>query len=99
MRASAAVILGLLPCLFAVDADRDFAGTWIVDKSAGIRRPLPIAIDERLTVIQDELALQCASPRTQGPGSQWSYLLDGTETRSRIGEETRNSSAKWEGSA
>jgi type IV secretion system protein VirB10 len=30
---------------------------------------------------------------------QWSYLLDGTETRSRIGPLTRNSVAKWEGAA
>jgi hypothetical protein len=99
MRLSAAIILALVPCLFAVDADRDFTGKWVLDKGAGSRRPLSVASEERLTVTQDELALRCASPATPGPGSQWSYLLDGTETRSRIGEETRNSVAKWEGSA
>ncbi len=30
---------------------------------------------------------------------QWSYLLDGTETQTRIGDETRSSVVKWEGAA
>ena len=99
MRASAAIILASLPCLFAIDADRDFAGKWILDKGATSRESHPVHPDERLTVTEDELALRCAAPATEGPDSQWSYLLDGTETRSRIGKETRNSVAKWEGSA
>jgi hypothetical protein len=99
MRASAAIILASVSCLFAVDADRDFGGKWILDKSASSRRAQPAVPDERLTVTQDELALRCTSPAAEGPASQWSYLLDGTETRSRVGDETRNAVAKWEGSA
>lgn len=99
MRLPAAIILASVSCLFAVDADRDFAGKWILDKGASSRRPQPATPDERLTVTQDDLALRCASPAAEGPASQWSYLLDGTETRSRVGDETRNSVAKWEGSA
>jgi hypothetical protein len=100
MRLSAAIlILASGSSLFAVDADRDFAGKWVLDKNANARKPLSGAPGERLTVTQDELALRCASPAQEGSVSQWSYLLDGTETRSRFGDETRNSVAKWEGSA
>ena len=99
MRASAAIILASLSCLFALDADRDFAGKWILDKGATGLQSLPVRPDEHLTVTEDELALRCAAPRLGSPDSQWSYLLDGTETRLRIGNETRNSVAKWEGSA
>jgi len=100
MRLSAAIlILASGACLFAVDPDRDFGGKWILDKNASGRSLLPAAPGERLTVTQDELALRCASPAQEGSLSQWSYLLDGTETRSRFDDETRNSVAKWEGSA
>jgi hypothetical protein len=93
------ILLATAACLLAVDADRDFAGKWVLDKGASSQRSLPAAPDERLTVTQDELALRCAAPSVQAPAAQWSYLLDGTETRSRVGDETRNSVAKWEGSA
>jgi hypothetical protein len=100
MRLSAVIlILASGASLFAVDPDRNFAGKWVIEKPASGRQSLPVAPDERLTVTQDELALRCASPAQEGPVSQWSYLLDGTETRSHFGTETRNSVAKWEGSA
>jgi hypothetical protein len=93
------LIVASAPFLFAADPDRNFAGKWVLDKAASSRQPQPAAPDESLTVTQDELALRCASPAAGSPPSQWSYLLDGTETRSHIGTETRNSAAKWEGSA
>jgi len=96
---AAILILASVPCLPAADPDRNFAGKWVLDKAASNRQAQPAAPDESLTVTQDELALRCASPASAGPASQWSYLLDGTETRSHIGTETRNSVAKWEGSA
>lgn len=100
MRLSAAIlILASGAALFAVDPERDFAGKWVLDKNASIRRTLSPPPGERLTVTQDELALRFDSPVHEGSVSRWSYLLDGTETRSRFGDETRNSVAKWEGSA
>jgi type IV secretion system protein VirB10 len=55
--------------------------------------------EERLTIKQDDLAIRCSAPSAGGPAVQWSYLLDGTETRARIGGDKRNSVAKWEGAA
>jgi type IV secretion system protein VirB10 len=49
--------------------------------------------------MQQDVAVRCSSTSTDGAPIQWSYLLDGTETRSRIGDETRSSIAKWEGAA
>ncbi len=34
-----------------------------------------------------------------GPPAEWSYALDGSETRYRIGAESRSSLVKWEGAA
>ena len=99
MRLSAAIILALVSCLFAVDADHDFAGKWVLDKGVSNRPAQQAAPDDHLNVTQDDVALRCASPWPEGPALQWSYLLDGTETRSHIGDESRNSVAKWEGSA
>ena len=96
---AAILILASGAALFAADPDRNFAGKWILDKNGGSLQPLPVTPWERLTVTQDDLALRCTSPAQEGPVPQWSYLLDGTETRSRFGDETRNSVAKWEGSA
>jgi type IV secretion system protein VirB10 len=95
---AAILILASGAPLFAVDPERNFAGQWVLDKTASNRQQ-PVLAGERLSVTQDELRLRCASPTEQGPASQWSYLLDGTETRSSIGDETRNSVVKWEGSA
>jgi hypothetical protein len=42
---------------------------------------------------------RCSAIAADGAVAQWTYLLDGTETRARIGDETRSSIVKWEGSA
>jgi len=55
--------------------------------------------EERLTIKQDDLAIRCSAPSAGGPAVQWSYLLNGTETRARVSGDTRNSVAKWEGAA
>jgi outer membrane lipoprotein SlyB len=97
--AAALVALGLSAPLCAVEPERDFSGTWVLDAGSGNQRALPDQPDQRLTVVQQEVAVRCSAPAADGTPVQWSYLLDGTETRSRISLQTRSSVAKWEGAA
>lgn len=97
--AAALVALGLSAPLGAIEPERDFSGSWVLDAGSSNRRALPDQPDERLTVAQQEVAVRCSAPAGDGSPVQWSYLLDGTETRSQIGPQTRSSVAKWEGAA
>jgi type IV secretion system protein VirB10 len=83
----------LLP-LYAVDSERDFSGRWVLDAA-----PSGAAAERLLTVVQNESALRCYSSKPDGSQVEWSYALNGDETKYGIGAETRNSATKWEGSA
>ena len=84
---------GLPTLLHAADAARDFSGKWILDPAASNTRSLE-PVETSLTVSQGEAGILCSTP-----SAQWSYALDGSETRKRIGGESRSSVVKWEGSA
>jgi type IV secretion system protein VirB10 len=87
------IALALAIPLRAADPDRDFSGKWILDPAASSTRALG-QTETSLTISQGDVGILCSTGE-----SQWSYALDGSETRKRIGEESRNSIAKWEGSA
>jgi len=87
------IVFALAVCLRAGDPDRDFSGKWVLDPVASNTRALG-QTETSLTVSQSDAGILCST----GP-AQWSYALDGSETRKRIGEETRSSIAKWEGAA
>jgi type IV secretion system protein VirB10 len=86
-------VLGLTISLRAADPDRDFSGKWMLDANASSTRSIE-PVETSLTISQGDAGILCST----GP-LQWSYALDGSETRKRIGEESRNSVVKWEGSA
>ncbi|MBZ5582940.1 MAG: hypothetical protein LAQ30_12215 [Acidobacteriia bacterium] len=77
----------------AADPDRDFSGKWGLDAAASNTRALG-ETETSLTISQSDVGLLCSSGT-----AQWSYALDGSETRKRIGEQSRDSVVKWEGSA
>jgi hypothetical protein len=85
--------VGLTILLRAADPDRDFSGKWVLDAAASSTRSLD-SVETSLTVSQGDAGILCSTG-----SAQWSYALDGSETRKRIGEESRNSVAKWEGAA
>jgi type IV secretion system protein VirB10 len=89
----------LIAPLFAIDPERDFSGKWFLDARRSNTQSLPTPPEQTLTVVQQDIAVRCSSTAPDRAAVQWSYLLDGTETRSRIGDETRTSVAKWEGAA
>ncbi len=87
------IVLGYAIPLIAGDADRDFSGKWVLDAAASNVQSLG-PVEPSLRVSQGDAGLLVSSG-----AMQWSYALDGSETRKRIGQESRNSVTKWEGSA
>jgi type IV secretion system protein VirB10 len=87
------VALGLTTPLRAADAERDFSGKWVLDTGASDIRSLG-QVESSLTVSQGDAGILCSTGSVR-----WSYALDGSETRKRIGDESWNSMTKWEGSA
>jgi hypothetical protein len=88
--------LGLVTMAFAApvsaaDPDRDFSGKWTLDPGSSRMQALEITIAPSFTIVQQESAIHCSTNE--------SYALDGSETKYRIGDTTRTSAVKWEGSA
>ena len=84
---------GLTISLHAIDPDRDFSGKWVLDNPASDVRALG-QVESALTVSESDAAMLCSA----GPVG-WSYALDGSETRARVGDELWKSVTKWEGAA
>jgi len=97
VRTATILVLATIP-LLAIDPDRDFSGNWIFDGAASNARALS-SPDRSLTIATQDEMIRCSSPRLDGPAVQWTYALDGSETRYRLGAETRSSQVKWEGDA
>jgi type IV secretion system protein VirB10 len=83
----------LASLLFATDPERDFSGKWVLDQGASNVAALG-QVDASLTVAQGDAGILCSTET-----AKWSYALDGSETRKRLGQESRNSAVKWEGAA
>jgi hypothetical protein len=92
------LLLSLLTPLLAVDAERDFSGNWILIYERSNTRALGAEPEPFLTVTGDAKSIHCASS-VDGENVQWSYRLDGGDSRYKIGKESRNSAVKWEGAA
>jgi type IV secretion system protein VirB10 len=83
----------------ALDADRDFTGRWSFDATGSDTRSINAPRDRLLVVDAKDGLIRCSVPRADGTAAEWTYRLDGSETRYRIGEENRSSETKWEGRA
>jgi type IV secretion system protein VirB10 len=79
----------LLP---AVDSDRDFTGRWMLDPNT-----TPAGAEHRLVIEQTDSLIRCSS--SDPSQRDWTYALNGDESRYTFGEESRNSVVKWEGAA
>jgi hypothetical protein len=84
---------GLALTLRAGDPNRDFSGKWLLDTGASDTASLG-QVETNLTVSQGDAGILCSTN-----AAEWSYALDGSETRKQIGGESRSSVAKWEGGA
>jgi type IV secretion system protein VirB10 len=93
LAAALVVASGLTISLYGIDRDRDFSGKWVLDNAASEVRSLG-QVESALTVSESDSAMLCSA----GPVG-WSYALDGSETKTRVGDELWNSVTKWEGAA
>src|ERR1700691_5437365 len=87
------IALGLTLPLRAADPNRDFSGKWVLDTANSDVASLE-PVETNLNVSQGDAGVLCSTKT-----AQWSYALDGSETRKQMGEESRSSIAKWEGAA
>src|SRR5579872_1498553 len=85
--ASVAVLTLAVAAAAQTVPERDFSGTWILEPN------------ETLTVKQQDARLHCSRSMNGGLPMDWSYDLNGGESRYKIGAESRNSVVKWEGAA
>jgi type IV secretion system protein VirB10 len=83
----------LTASVYAADPDRNFSGKWVLDAAASSASALG-QTETSLNISQSEAGILWSTG-----AAQWSYALDGSETRKSIGEESRSSIAKWEGAA
>ncbi len=88
----------LLSALPAVDSDRDFSGNWILVYDRSDTRGLGHGLADVITVTLNDHSLRCSS-EADGQAAAWSYHLDGSESRYRLGRYEYNSVVKWEGAA
>jgi type IV secretion system protein VirB10 len=93
-----AILWSLLTPLFAAGSGRDFAGNWILVYERSRIATLGMEPEPFLTVGADDRSLRC-STAVNGESWDWSYRLDGNDTRYHLGREERNSAVKWEGAA
>lgn len=87
------LLLELTVPLHAANPDRDFTGRWVLDQAASRIRSFP-EVETVLAISLDDRSIVCSTSKVQRR-----YPLDGSETRTRIGDESWNSATKWEGSA
>jgi type IV secretion system protein VirB10 len=97
--AAAAIMAFAAVPLTAIEADRDFSGRWFLDPQASNLRALPSLPDRLLGIVQREMAFRCTSTAEDGAVTVWTFSADGQESRYTLGEEHRNTIAKWEGAA
>ena len=82
----------------AADPDRDFSGKWVLNADHSEMHNLTGQIFETLTIDQKSL-IHCRAAGADGKSAEWSYRLDGEDSKYKIGDESMNSAVKWEGAA
>jgi hypothetical protein len=91
-------VLAMAAPAAALDSDRDFSGSWVLDARASNTQALPAEADPLLVIMQIEMRLRCSAPGAAG-ALEWTFSTDGAESEYAMGQEKRNTVAKWEGAA
>ena len=93
----------LVPFVFltlasAADSDRDFSGKWVLNQDHSDLSNLTGDIYPVL-VVDAHSGIRITASTSDGKSLQWTYRLDGEESKYKLAGESRNSAVKWEGSA
>ncbi|HEX3744605.1 MAG TPA: hypothetical protein VHW09_11770 [Bryobacteraceae bacterium] len=82
----------------AAGADRDFSGKWMLNADHSDMRHLGGDIYPSM-VIDQSSTIHCTATTSGGQTVDWTYRLDGEDSKYKIGGESRNSAVKWEGAS
>lgn len=82
----------------AADSDRDFSGKWVLNADHSDMRGLTGDIYP-VIVIDQRSGIHCTATTADGKTMEWTYRLDGDDSKYKIGDESWNSAVKWEGPA
>jgi hypothetical protein len=83
---------------YAADSDRDFSGKWLLNANHSEMHALP-GDAYPVLMVEHKSVLHCTATTENGDSVQWTYRLDGQDSKYQIGAEKLNSAVKWEGSA
>jgi hypothetical protein len=99
-RLTGTFLIALVPLTLALaaDPDRDFSGKWVLNADHSEMRNLSGQIYETLTIDHKSL-IHCTAIGAEGKSVEWTYRLDGQDSKYKIGDESMNSVVKWEGAA
>jgi type IV secretion system protein VirB10 len=84
--------------LCAADSDRDFSGKWLLNADHSELGAIPGEAYPVL-VVEQKAAIHCTASTASGGSVEWSYRLDGEDSKYQVSGESRNSATKWEGAA
>jgi type IV secretion system protein VirB10 len=82
----------------AADSDRDFSGKWLLNADHSDLRGLTGDIYP-VIVVDQRSAIHCTATTADGKTVEWTYRLDGEDSKYKLGGESMNSVIKWEGAA
>jgi type IV secretion system protein VirB10 len=94
----ALIVLGSLSIASAADSGHDFSGKWLLNADRSEMRALP-GDAYPVLVVEQKSAIHCTATTAAGGSVEWTYRLDGEDSKYRVGAESRNSAVKWEGAA
>ena len=99
-RFATTLLIALVPLTgaSAADSDRDFSGKWLLNADHSEMRALSGDIYPVL-VVEQRSAIHCTATIAAGGSVEWTYRLDGEDSRYKIGADSMNSAIKWEGAA
>jgi type IV secretion system protein VirB10 len=92
------VVVFSLNFAHAADSDRDFSGKWLLNADHSEIQALPENAYPVLAVGQKSV-IHCTATTAAGGSVQWTYRLDGEDSKYQVGAEQMNSAVKWEGAA
>jgi type IV secretion system protein VirB10 len=82
----------------AADSDRDFSGKWLLNADHSDLHALRGDIYPVL-VVEQRSGIHCTATTAAGGIVEWTYRLDGEDSKYKAGADSMNSSVKWEGAA
>ena len=92
------IALVSLTAASAADSDRDFSGKWLLNADHSDLHALRGDIYPVL-VVEQRSAIHCTATTAAGGQVEWTYRLDGEDSKYKVGQDSMNSAVKWEGAA